>query len=127
MDIDSVRWMLIDDWADIENTPRTERPPLRLERWHHRARELAITEQRQLIEVEDELQETARSVAARQRRELHIELARDLAACRALGHDLTPPWHRRLHRLAEVEGTPDETLRHAIENAAAAIQVVVAT
>jgi hypothetical protein len=127
MDTDSVRWMLIDDWANIENTPRRERSPLRLERWHHRAHELAVSERRQLMEVEEELQDTARSVAARQRRELHIELARDLAACRALGHDLTPPWHRRLHRLAEVEGMPEESLRHSIENVAAAIQVVVAT
>lgn len=125
MDAEAVRFMLIRDWAEVENTPLQERQPVRLERWHHRARCLATATGRSPLAVEQELQGSARRVAADRRRELETELARDLATMRALGQEPTPPWHRRLRALAEVIGVAPESLRSDVEAAAGAIRVMV--
>jgi hypothetical protein len=125
MDAEAVRFMLIRDWVDVENTPSEERQPVRLERWHHRARCLASATGRSQLEVEQELQGSARHVAVERRRELETELARDLATMRALGQTPTPPWHRRVRALAAVLGVTPEALQTDIEAAAGAIRVMV--
>ncbi len=126
MDAESLRWLLVTDWAEIENTPDRERRPAELYRWRHRARCLAEMQGRPLHHVEEEVQEAARRLAAERRRDLEAELARDLAFQRATGRGVPPPWNRRLHRLAAASGRPLATVRAAVEQAAAAIRIVFA-
>lgn len=126
MDAETLRWLLVTDWAVIENTPPDERRPAEIHRWRHRARCLSEMQRRSFTEVADEVQHEARRVAHHRRRELEAELARDLAFQRAVGRGTPPPWHRRLGRLAAVTGRPLASVRAAIEQAAAAIKVVMA-
>jgi hypothetical protein len=126
VDTESLRWLLVTDWAEIENTPSQERRPAELHRWRHRARCLAEMQGRPIHHVVEELQDAARALAAEHRRDLEAELARDLAFQRATGRPAPPPWNRRLGRLASASGRPLATVRAAVEQAAAAIRVVFA-
>lgn len=126
MDAETLRWLLVTDWAVIENTPADERRPAEIHRWRHRARCLAEMQGRSFDHVVDDIQHEARGIAHDHRREIEAELARDLAFHRATGRTAMPPWQRRLRRLAAVSGRPLASLRAAVEQAAAAIKVVMA-
>jgi hypothetical protein len=122
-----LRFLLIVDWAELENTPVTERRHLTLERWFDRARRLAELDARPEQEVIDELQSLARIRAARARVELITELSKELAIAQALDKRVTPPWKRRVSRLAAVLKVPTESLQREIEAAADAVRVTVAS
>ena len=127
MESADLRFLLIVDWAELENTPVTERRQLTIERWFDRARRLAGFEKRPDQDVIDELQSLARIRAARSRVELITELSKELAVAHALGRRVTPPWRRRLSRLAAVMKVPTESLQREIEAAADAVRVTVAS
>ncbi len=125
MDDEGVRCLLIRDWVELENTPPAERPPVRLERWRYRARCLAAASGSPAQALQEELQGAARELAAERRRELELELARDLATVHALGREPTPPWHRRLRALAAVSGIAPDVLEATVRQAAGEIRVMV--
>ena len=127
MDAADLRFLLIVDWAEVENTPVTERRQLTLERWFDRARRLAEFEGKREQDVFDELQSLARIRAARARVELITELSKELAIAHALDRRVTPPWRRRLARLAAVMRVPTDSLQREIEAAADAVRVTVAS
>lgn len=127
MEAADLRFLLIVDWAEVENTPVTERRQLTLERWFDRARRLAALEARPDQDVIDELQSLARIRAARARVELITELSKELAIAQALDRRVTPPWRRRVSRLAAVLKVPTESLQREIEAAADAVRVTVAS
>jgi hypothetical protein len=122
-----LRFLLIVDWAELENTPVTERRQLTIERWFDRARRLAAIEGRVEQDVIDELQSLARIRAARARVELITELSKELAIAQALDKRVTPPWRRRLARLAAVMKVPTDSLQREIEAAADAVRITVAS
>jgi hypothetical protein len=112
------------DWVMVENTPPSSRRPLEMQRWHFRVERLAQMLDRPAGDLVGELKEEARLEARRQRREMEVALAEDLAVSEAQGTSLNPPWNRKLEALAEISGQPCETVRERVAAAAAAIQVV---
>ncbi len=120
----SLRHVLIMDWTDIENTPVDRRRPLVMQRWHFRVERLARLVERPADEVAAELKGDARREADRQRREMEVALAEDLAVCRAQGRSVAPPWRRRLEVLAKISGRSFEEIDARVTAAAAAIQVI---
>ena len=116
--------VLVMDWVMVENTPPSSRRPLEMQRWHFRVERLAQMLDRPAGELVGELKEEARLEARRQRREMEVALAEDLAVSEAQGTSLNPPWNRKLEALAEISGQPCETVRERVAAAAAAIQVV---
>ena len=119
--------ILVRDWAVLENTPPVERRPAELARWYGGVEDLAAMSGVTVQEMAERLRVEAEPLAARRRHEMLRELAQDLAVSRALAEELTPPWYRRLDRLAQVAGTPaDQVLTHVTE-AARNVRVTVGT
>jgi len=125
METASLRHILVTDWAKVENTPLCDRRELEVDRWHAWAARLAEVEHRPVPVVIAQLKARAREVAVRQRRELLIGLARDLAVSRALCRSLDPPWQRRLDRLVQLTGLAPETVLAEVERIAAEVKVVI--
>ncbi len=123
MDPSTWRYMLIIDWATVENTPIPDRHPLKLERWQARAKRLAAVENRPTGEVFRELQTEGRHLAERRRKDQIADLARDMAVCQALGKDLAPPWKHRFTRLVQLMGVPRDVVHKQVEQLAATVQV----
>jgi len=116
--------VLVMDWTTVENTPPSARRPLELQRWHFRVERLARIVDRPVSELSSELKAAAKQEALRQRRDMEIELAEDLAVCQALGKPINPPWRRRLEVLAEVSGEDPSSVEERVIASAASIQVV---
>jgi hypothetical protein len=116
--------VLVMDWTAVENTPPTDRRPLEMQRWHFRVERLAKMLDRPTGELVVELKEEARLHARRLRREIESALARDLAVSRAQGRQPTPPWERKLMRLAEIEGRTSDDVHQRVADAAESIVVV---
>jgi len=127
MDAVALRLLLISDWAQVENTPPRARRPAALHRWMTGADHLARQEGCSLLPLVSELRSEALCVAQRQREELTLDLARDLAVHRAQGRQPGPPWLRRLERLVDLLQLPPETVRTRIEEIADRIEVAVLT
>ena len=123
MDPSTWRYMLIIDWATIENTPFGDRHPSKLQRWQSRAERLAAVEQRPAADVCTELQTEGKLLAERRRKDQIADLARDMAVSKALGKDLAPPWQHRLSRLVQLMGVPRDVVRQQVEQLAATVQV----
>jgi len=117
-------YVLVMDWSTVENTPPLSRRPLELQRWHFRVERLATMMERPAGELVRELKEEARDVAQRQRREMEISLAEDLAVSKAQGKPVNPPWRKKLQDLAAISGQPCDVVRERVAAAAASIQVV---
>ncbi len=117
-------YVLVMDWSAVENTPPLSRRPLELQRWHFRVERLATMLERPAGELVRELKEEARNVAQRQRREMEISLAEDLAVSKAQGKPVNPPWRKKLQDLAAISGQPCDVVRERVAAAADAIQVV---
>ncbi len=122
-DHEVLRHLLIVDWATLENTPPEDRLPDRLYRWNEGVVRLASIEGRELEAVIDEIRSIARNRVDRERQSEIAELARDLAVDRALGKRTTPPWQRRLKRMAQVMGLPLQTMREQVEQMASRVRV----
>ena len=116
--------VLVMDWTAVENTPPLSRRPLEMQRWHFRVERLATMMERPADELVRELKEEARNVAQRQRREMEISLAEDLAVSKAQGKPVNPPWRKKLQDLAAISGQPCDVVRERVAAAAASIQVV---
>jgi hypothetical protein len=125
MDAASLQHILVNDWAVLENTPPAERRPAELHRWFGGVEHLAELVGERPQEVMQQLRSAARPLVSRRRWEMLHELAQDLAVARALGQDLSPPWHRRLDRLADVMGSERQRVVDAVEDAATAVEVTV--
>lgn len=117
-------YVLVMDWTAVENTPPLARRPLELQRWHFRVERLATMMERPAGELVQELKEEARLVAERQRREMEIALAEDLAVSRAQGKPVNPPWRKKVQDLAAISGQPVDVVRERVAAAAASIQVI---
>ena len=119
-----LRHLLVTDWAEIENTPKLERSQNQIHLWHRRAERLAGESSTPLLNLVSELKSEARDIAAGRRDELLVDLARELAVCRALSRSPAPPWRRRLARLVQVSNDPPEAIRERVEETAAGVSVV---
>lgn len=125
MEPQALRYVLITDWARIENTPVAERRPMAVQRWHRRANHLASLLGAPAAQVQADLKTEAAKVAARQRQEILSQLAHDLAVSQALGEPIPPPWQRRLQKLVAVMDLPVQSVRDRVDALAANVSVVV--
>ena len=127
MEPQALHYVLVGDWARIENTPLAERKPLVVQRWHRRADHLAALLERQAPQLVAEIQAEGLRVAVRQRQATLRDLAHDLAVANALGEPIPPPWQRRLQRLVAVMDAPLQSIRERVESEAARVSVMVMT
>ena len=122
-DNEVLRHLLIVDWANLENTPPGDRIPDRLYRWKQGVERLASAEGRNPSSVVEEIKMIARNRVDRERQAELAELARDLAVDRALGKRTTPPWQRRLAKIARIMDLPLQTMLDQVEQMAARVRV----